>query len=97
MVLTDECWVDTSLFNELAGELVDHTSVGERWRAFNVRLLEDFLKEGVCFIGMEFLRWRELLSSRLLQLGAWYRLLATERGGQGKPTSSQPAAKGLPS
>lgn len=67
---TDECGVDALVLNELAGELVDHASIGERWRAFDVHLLADLLKELVGRVGVKLLIWWELLPSLLLELRA---------------------------
>ena len=66
-VASDEGRVDAGLFDELAHELVEHTGVGHRWRAFDAGLLQHPLEELVSLLGVQLVTWRELLPSGLLE------------------------------
>lgn len=66
-VLQDEGGVDAGLLDELARELVNHASVGERWWALNTHLLAHSLEERIRLVGVELLAGRELLAGGFLE------------------------------
>ena len=99
LLLTDKCWVDASVLDELSGELVNHPRVGEWRRAFDLHLLANALEELVRLIGVKFVIWGKLLSGSALKLGAGKSLAEiTEARYKGSNlTSSRLSAMGLPS
>lgn len=70
--------VDTGLFDELAHELVEHTGVGERWRALDAGLLEHALEKFARLSGVELVTWGKLLAGGFLE--GWDHLYAPPGG-----------------
>lgn len=54
---------------ELAGEGIDHASVGQRRVALDTSLLENVLEENIGLVGVQLVSGRELLAGELLESG----------------------------
>lgn len=66
-VASNEGWVDASLLDELADQLIEHTGVGQWGRTLNAGLLQHLLEEFTRLSGVQLVTWRELLTSGLLE------------------------------